>query len=382
MTMTTDPRTDTATTDRGADRRDAGPLRRAGRRLRPDQPVLRRGLRGTPPVAATCSPRCPPTSAAAGSTWPRSTGSSAASPYVAPATAVAINMHHYFVGLCADLHRSGDPSRRLGAAAGGRRARVRRRPRRSGQRHPGAAVVDQGRARRRRLGVHRPQDLRQPVAGVDLPRRARDGHERPGRTEGRPRLHPSRHARATGSRRPGTRSACAPRRRTTRSSTAPSFPTKRSSGCRPAGFAGADMFHVALFAWALLGFAGVYSSIARRAYDETVASAPTRQLDRPDPLDGVPPRGAAPRRRDAHPPRGDERPPRPRVRRLVERRRPRHGLAGQDLRLQARRRHPRVGGRRHGARPHRRRRASSSATGSSSCSATPGSAASIPATRC
>src|SRR3954468_462424 len=30
--------------------------------------------------------------------------------YVAPATAVAINMHHYFVGLCADLHRAGDSS--------------------------------------------------------------------------------------------------------------------------------------------------------------------------------------------------------------------------------------------------------------------------------
>ena len=39
----------------------------------------------------------------------------------------------------------------------------------------------------------------------------------------------------------------------------------------PAGFAGAGMYHVALFAWALLGFAGVYSSIARRAFDDTVA---------------------------------------------------------------------------------------------------------------
>jgi alkylation response protein AidB-like acyl-CoA dehydrogenase len=38
----------------------------------------------------------------------------------------------------------------------------------------------------------------------------------------------------------------------------------------PAGFAGAGMFQVALFAWALLGFAGVYSSIARRAFDETI----------------------------------------------------------------------------------------------------------------
>ena len=45
----------------------------------------------------------------------------------------------------------------------------------------------------------------------------------------------------------------------------------------PAGFAGADMFHVALFAWALLGFAGVYSSIARRAFDETVASTHERR---------------------------------------------------------------------------------------------------------
>jgi alkylation response protein AidB-like acyl-CoA dehydrogenase len=38
----------------------------------------------------------------------------------------------------------------------------------------------------------------------------------------------------------------------------------------PAGFAGAGLFHVALFAWALLGFAGVYSWIARRPYDETI----------------------------------------------------------------------------------------------------------------
>ena len=44
----------------------------------------------------------------------------------------------------------------------------------------------------------------------------------------------------------------------------------------PAGFAGAGMFHVALFAWALLGFAAVYSSIARRAYDETVAGLQRR----------------------------------------------------------------------------------------------------------
>jgi alkylation response protein AidB-like acyl-CoA dehydrogenase len=38
----------------------------------------------------------------------------------------------------------------------------------------------------------------------------------------------------------------------------------------PAGFAGAGLFHVALFAWALLGFGAVYSSIAHRAFDDTV----------------------------------------------------------------------------------------------------------------
>jgi alkylation response protein AidB-like acyl-CoA dehydrogenase len=39
----------------------------------------------------------------------------------------------------------------------------------------------------------------------------------------------------------------------------------------PAGFAGAGPFHVALFAWALLGFGAVYSGIAQRTFDEAVA---------------------------------------------------------------------------------------------------------------
>ncbi len=44
----------------------------------------------------------------------------------------------------------------------------------------------------------------------------------------------------------------------------------------PAGFAGADMYQVALFAWGLLGFAGVYTGIAQRAYDEVTASLQRR----------------------------------------------------------------------------------------------------------
>jgi alkylation response protein AidB-like acyl-CoA dehydrogenase len=39
----------------------------------------------------------------------------------------------------------------------------------------------------------------------------------------------------------------------------------------PAGFGGADIFHVALFAWALIGFANVYAGLARRAYDLAAA---------------------------------------------------------------------------------------------------------------
>ena len=41
----------------------------------------------------------------------------------------------------------------------------------------------------------------------------------------------------------------------------------------PAGFAGAGPFQVAIFAWALLGFAAVYLGAARRAFDLTVEPA-------------------------------------------------------------------------------------------------------------
>lgn len=44
----------------------------------------------------------------------------------------------------------------------------------------------------------------------------------------------------------------------------------------PAGFAGAGMFQVAIFAWALLGFSNVYLGIAERAYDLAVAGVQQR----------------------------------------------------------------------------------------------------------
>ena len=44
----------------------------------------------------------------------------------------------------------------------------------------------------------------------------------------------------------------------------------------PAGFAGAGPFQLSLFAWALLGFGAVYAGIARRAYEITVDKMPDR----------------------------------------------------------------------------------------------------------
>jgi alkylation response protein AidB-like acyl-CoA dehydrogenase len=44
----------------------------------------------------------------------------------------------------------------------------------------------------------------------------------------------------------------------------------------PAGFAGAGLYHVGLFAWALLGFASVYAGLAQRAFDETVKRVHSR----------------------------------------------------------------------------------------------------------
>ena len=44
----------------------------------------------------------------------------------------------------------------------------------------------------------------------------------------------------------------------------------------PTGFAGAGMFHVSVFAWALLGFAAVYLGAAQRAFDMTLEQLPRR----------------------------------------------------------------------------------------------------------
>ena len=93
-----------------ADRRDARPLRRAGAAVRPRQRVLHRGLRGAAGERLPARLGARPSSAGSGSNLAEINRLQRRIAYVAPATAVAVNMHHYFVGLCADLHRAGDPS--------------------------------------------------------------------------------------------------------------------------------------------------------------------------------------------------------------------------------------------------------------------------------
>jgi alkylation response protein AidB-like acyl-CoA dehydrogenase len=45
----------------------------------------------------------------------------------------------------------------------------------------------------------------------------------------------------------------------------------------PAGFAGAGPMHLGIFAWGLLGFSAVYRAIAQRAYDITIETMPQRK---------------------------------------------------------------------------------------------------------
>jgi alkylation response protein AidB-like acyl-CoA dehydrogenase len=53
-------------------------------------------------------------------------------------------------------------------------------------------------------------------------------------------------------------------------------PDERVALVCPAGMTGATPFHLAIFAWGMLGFANVYTGIARRAYDLTVERAHRR----------------------------------------------------------------------------------------------------------
>jgi alkylation response protein AidB-like acyl-CoA dehydrogenase len=190
--------------------------------------------------------------------------------YVAPATAVAVNMHHYFVGLCADLHRAGDRSCDwvLARAAEGHVFAA-------GHGEAGndipvllstsqAARVDGGWeiTGHKIFGSLSPVWTYLGVHAMDAsdPANPKIVHAFVDRDS--PRLRIDETWDALGMRATMSHDTILDRT---------FVPDEATMLVCPAGFAGAGLFHVALFAWALLGFAGVYSSIARRAYDDTVA---------------------------------------------------------------------------------------------------------------
>jgi alkylation response protein AidB-like acyl-CoA dehydrogenase len=189
--------------------------------------------------------------------------------YVAPATAVAVNMHHYFVGLCADLHRAGDHSGDwvLERAADGhvfaaghgeagndipillssaKAERVN-----GGWEFTGHKIFGSLSPVWTYLGVHA-MDTSDPAAPKVV--------------------HAFLHRDAKNYRIEQTWDTLGMRATMSNDTIMDHafIPDEATILVCPAGFAGAGLFHVSLFAWALLGFAGVYSSVARRAFDDTV----------------------------------------------------------------------------------------------------------------
>ncbi len=118
----------------------------------------------------------------------------------APATALAMCMHHYWVGhrgRARTLRRHVVPVDPRGRR---RRCRVRRRPCRARQRRAGRDVDLDRPPGARWIPLQRPQDVRVERAGLGLPRRARARRRRPVRTDDRARVR-----RTPGDRRDGRR---------------------------------------------------------------------------------------------------------------------------------------------------------------------------------
>jgi len=189
--------------------------------------------------------------------------------YVAPATAVAVNMHHYFVGLCADLHRTGDPSGDWVLERAAEGAIFAAGHGEAGNDIPvllsssSAVRVDGG----WEFTGHKIFGSLSPVwtyLGV---------HAMDTSDPDNPKVvHGFLHRDSPGYRIEETWDTLGMRATTSNDTILDRafIPDEAIILVCPAGFAGAGMFQVALFAWALLGFAGVYSSVAQRAFDETV----------------------------------------------------------------------------------------------------------------
>jgi len=196
--------------------------------------------------------------------------------YVAPATAVGINMHHYFVGLCADLHRSGDPSGdwvltkaaeghvfAAGHGEGGNDIPVLLSSSSAERVDGGWAITGH-----KIFGSLSPVWTYLGVHAMDTsdPENPKVVHAFVDREAQNYRIEQTWDT--LGMRATASNDTILERT---------FVPDEATMLVCPAGFAGAGLFHVSLFAWALLGFAAVYSSIARRAYDDAVATMQERR---------------------------------------------------------------------------------------------------------
>ncbi len=195
--------------------------------------------------------------------------------YVAPATAVAVNMHVYWTGVAADLWRMGDKSAEfiLTAAADGKifaaghgergndvplmlstanATRVK-----GGWRITGHKIFGSLSPVWDYLGFHA-MDTSDPEAPQIV-------HGFLDRNTEKYRIEPTWDTmgmRATASNDTIIEGAF--------------VPDDAIALVCPAGFAGAGLYQVAVFAWALLGFGAVYTGVAKRAYDITVDSVGTK----------------------------------------------------------------------------------------------------------
>jgi alkylation response protein AidB-like acyl-CoA dehydrogenase len=195
--------------------------------------------------------------------------------YHAPATALAVNMHLYWVGLAADLHRAGDPAGEwiLRQAADGHILAA-------GHGEAGNDVpvlLSSATAERRNGGweitAHKIFGSLSPV-WTFLGLHAMDTSDpaTPKVVHGflnrdAPRYHIEETWDVLGMRATASQDTILDRA---------FIPDEQTVMVCPAGFAGAGLFQVALFAWALLGFGAVYLGIARRAFDEVVRQLPNR----------------------------------------------------------------------------------------------------------
>ena len=192
--------------------------------------------------------------------------------FVAPATAVAINMHVYWTGVAADLLRHGDPSMRFvleEAAAGKVFAAIHAE---SGNDIP--LLLSSSSAERQpdgwKINGHKIFGSLSPVwdfAGF---------HAMDTSDPAAPMVVHGFFPRGTNGvdivETWDTLGMRATQSHDTLLSDA-ICPDKLVVRVCPAGFAGADLFQVAVFAWALLGFASVYQGTAKRAFDLATTTA-------------------------------------------------------------------------------------------------------------